>query len=228
MATRTKAQTVQSNGEAAAPGTTGAPEQVVIERIKPRIIQVEVVGVTPLVVCSWSDKAKRQMLDKQMKKARAAKEAKDPQADFMASRYISTDGWDGVPASGVKGCLVNACRAVDGLPMTLAKRMMFVQSQGQTAAGLGLVRVYGEPEKHEAMVRIDNGGTADIRYRAMFRKWSIKLDIEFLSNVISPEQVLNLLELAGYVEGLCEHRPGSPKSNTGDWGRFRIRREEDN
>jgi hypothetical protein len=50
------------------------------------------------------------------------------------------------------------------------------------------------------------------------------LNIEFLSSVISAEQIANLVELAGFVEGLCEHRPGSPKNNTGSFGRFKIKR----
>jgi hypothetical protein len=215
------------NGEILPPPAVQVPPGgviTVIPQIEPRFIEIEVVGTTPLLVCAWPDKARRMILDKQMKKANKSREAKDPEEDYQNSRYKSTDGWDGVPASGVKGCLVNACRAVDGLPMTLAKRMVFVQSQGVTAKGQELIRIYGEPEMHEGMVRIDMG-TADIRFRAMYRKWSLKLGIEFLANVVSAEQVVNLVELAGYIEGLCEHRPGSPKSNTGNFGRFRIRRD---
>ncbi len=204
----------------------GIKRRFVIERIQPKIVEVEIVGMTPLLVCNWSDKARRMMLDKQMKKATRGKEAKDPQADCLASRYISTENWDGVPAGGVKGCLVNACRAVDGLPMTLAKRMIFIKGDGVTEKGQSLVRIYGKHEMHEGMVRIDSG-TADIRFRAIYREWSMKLAIEFLASVISAEQVCNLIELAGFVEGLCEHRPGAPKSNTGDNGRFAIKREEE-
>ncbi len=221
MTTRTK---TQDNGAATKPAP---PENVsiVIERIQPKIIEVEIVGTTPLLVCAWSHKAKQQMLDKQMKKAAKGREAKNPEADYLASRYVSTEGWDGVPAGGIKGCLVGACRAVDGLPMTLAKRMVFVRSQGVTKDGQELVRIYGEHEMNQAMVRIDSG-TADIRFRALYRQWSMKLEVEFLSSVISAEQVCNLLELAGFIEGLCEHRPGSPKSCTGNNGRFAIKRDE--
>jgi hypothetical protein len=227
MATAKKQAPAEANGVNRMMGAeAGGSVGIVIEPIRPQIVQIPIIGVTPLVVCAWSEKARRQMLDKQMKKASRGKEAKDPHADYMASRYLSTEGWDGIPAGGVKGALVNACRAVDGLPMTLAKRMVFVRSQGMTAKGQGLVKVEGTPEMHEGMVRLDNGGTADIRFRAMFKQWSALLEIEFLSSVISAEQVCNLVELAGYIEGLCEHRPGSPKSCTGDWGRFKIQRTE--
>jgi hypothetical protein len=200
---------------------------ITIPRIEPAAFDIDIVGDTPLVVNSWSRKAIQQILDKQGKKANRGKEAKDPQADFMGSRYISTDGWDGVPAGGMKGCLVNACRGVDGLPMTLAKRMIFVQGEGMTESGTELVRIHSKegPVLYTHPVKIPSG--ADIRHRAMFKDWRIRLSIRYLANILSQEQVLNLLELAGFIEGLCEHRPGCPQNNTGNFGRFHILRNED-
>lgn len=203
--------------------SVGGGMSITIPPVNTAIVEIEVEGVTQLLVNAWSHKARQQMLDKQMKKAKQAKEAKNPEQDYLSSLYTSTEGWTGIPASGVKGCLVNACRAVDDLPMTVAKRMIFVRGQGKTEKGVDLVRVYGKHEMHEAMVRLDNGGTADIRYRACYPQWSMKLEIEFLPNIISAEMLANLVSLAGFIEGLCEHRPGSPKSCTGTNGRFRIK-----
>lgn len=200
-------------------------EQIVILPIRPKIIELTIVGTTPLMVCAWSHKAKQQMRDKQMGAAKKGREPKVPHDDYLASLYTSTEGWTGIPAGGMKGCLVNSCRGLD-LPMTVAKRMLFVRSQGVTAEGQQLVRVHGRHEMNESMVRIDNGGTADIRYRALYREWSITLEIEFLSDMISATQVANLVERAGFIEGLCEHRPGAPKSVTGNNGRFMIKRDE--
>ena len=220
--------TKMQNGKPEVVNRLPAPKNesaVIIKPIEPKIVQIKIVGITPLLVCSWSHKAKQQMLDKQMKKGgKIGKEAKNPEENYQASLYKSTEGWTGVPAGGVKGCLVNACRAVDGVPMTLAKRMIFVRPDGRTEGGQDLVRVHGKHHIHEGMVRIDMG-TADIRHRAMYDEWEIHLAIEFLENMISPEQICNLIELAGFVEGLCEHRPGSPKSNTGNYGRFQVKRD---
>ncbi len=216
MAVRTK---VASNGSAAA--SPPPIEQILIPPIEQKILVVPIVGITPLLVCAWSHKAMRQMLEKQMKKAQKGKEAKDPEADYKASLYTSTEGWTGVPAGGIKGALVAACRTVSGLPMTVAKRIVFVQADGVTEDGKQIVRVEGEHKLHQAMVRLESG-VADIRFRAIYEKWEMKLSIEFAADMISSEQVCNLVQRAGRMEGLCEHRPGAPKSNTGDFGRFRI------
>lgn len=201
-------------------------ETIVIQRIKPKIIEVEIVGTSPLVVCRWSEKAKREILDKQMKKAKQAKEARSPEDEYKAALYVDVkEGWTGVPAVGMKGALVNACRAVDGLPMTVAKRVFFVVGQGKTADGVDIIRINGKHHMWENPVRIDNGKTASLAFRPRYEEWSMKFMIEMLSNMISPEQVVNLVELAGFIEGLCEWRPGAPKSNTGSFGRFKLKRE---
>jgi hypothetical protein len=212
-----------------APGETPSVDgdkQFLIPRITPKIIVVEITGTSPLLVNAWSKKARQMMLDKQMKKAKRGRDAKVPEEDYKNSLYISTEGWTGIPAGGMKGCLVNACRACD-IPMTMAKRMIRVLSQGVTADGKELVRIYGNHVMDESPVRIDNGGTADIRFRARYDKWSCKLEVSFLENIISAEQVLNLIEMAGWIEGLCGHRPGSPKSNTGSNGCFEVKRNDE-
>jgi len=233
MVSRLKKAPVVDNGEqpvgevaVATKAQPTAAEAIIIPRIEPKVLTVGIVGITPLVVCCWSEKAQRAILDKQMKKAKRGREAKDPEADYQASRYISTEGWDGVPACGLKGCLVNACRATD-VAMTIGKRMIFVRAQGYSKTGQGLVRIYGTPECWQNPVKIDSGSSMDLRFRARFMKWSAKLEIEFLANMISAEQVLNLLELAGWCEGLCEWRPGAPKNNTGELGRFKIDRPDE-
>ena len=222
MTTRVKSIEPAANG-------TQVPDKgqhLLIEPIRPKILDITIEGLTPLVVNAWSKKAIQMMIAKQTGKHRQKKEAKDPEKDYLESLYMSKDGWTGIPAGGMKGCLVNACRVVEGLPMTLAKRIIFVESQGISVAhGKQLVRVNGTHHIHEEMVRIDGGKTADIHFRAMYElPWEIRFDVTFLENIVSAEQMCNLIELAGYVEGLCEHRPGSPYSNTGDRGRFRIKR----
>lgn len=190
---------------------------------KPRIetLSIPIVGTSPLILHKWSEKAKRQMLDKQMKKAKAAKEAKNPEEDYMQARYISADGWDGCTAVSFKAAMVGACRQVDGLPMTLAKRIFFVETDGYTPDGYGLVRIYAEPQMHEAMVRLETG-TADIRFRPIYFPWRAVVRIRYNAGVVSAEQVSNLLSLAGLSEGIGEWRPSAPKSATGTYGCWEI------
>ena len=62
-----------------------------IPKIDMRQLELTVIGETPLICHRWSEKAKKEMLDKQMKKAKTAKEAKDPERDFCDSLYWLTE-----------------------------------------------------------------------------------------------------------------------------------------
>lgn len=205
----------------------GSPKDVptttfVIPRPQKQTIAVSIRGTSPLLVHAWGDKARKMMLDKQMKRATGAKEAKNPEQDVLDSLYVADEGWYGFPSSAFKAAMVGACRQVDGLPMTLAKRMCFVLDDGfSTKQGMGLVRIYGDWQPHESMVRLESG-VADIRFRAIFMEWTAVIRIEVNVGIISAEQMVNLLALAGDSEGVGEGRPSSPKSATGKNGRWEV------
>lgn len=201
-------------------------------------IDVPIVGIEPLLVHAWSAKARAMMLKGQQKeeagnKARTPREKRDPVADFNGARYTCTDGkkqWDGFPSVGFKASLVGACRQVDGLAMTDARRILFVRNDGVTfynsplscKTTIGLVRIFGEPEMREDTVRIDNGKTTNLAYRPQYWPWSAVLRIEFNASWLSLESVYNLVATAGAFEGVGEWRPGSKLSNSGQLGRWKL------
>src|SRR5688500_19352718 len=90
-ATKTKA----SNGRLA---ELEQPQSISLPKMQIQNLRIRLIGDSPLICHAWSDKAKKQMLDKQMKKAVGGKEAKDPSADFQASLYHLPDGGYGFPA----------------------------------------------------------------------------------------------------------------------------------
>ena len=198
------------------------PQVIELKPIQQKTVCVEVEGITPLIVHAWSEKAKRQMLDKQMKKAATKREAKNPEEDYEQSLYKFADGSGfGFPAPGFKAAIVGACRLFDDLPMTRAKIMFFVEKDGEGTRQEPLVRINGEPEMREDMVRLESG-VADIRYRGMFKEWSANITITFNASSISLEQLVNLVGAAG-MGGIGEWRPSAPKSSTGDFGRFKVK-----
>jgi hypothetical protein len=169
------------------------------------------VGDSPLIVHAWSEKAKRAMLDKQMKRAKQAKEAKDPEADYEACFYRTKTGVPGFPAIGVKSAMISACRFAD-MKMTIARGAFHIDTE--------MLEVIGEPRPREDMVRVGMG-TADIRYRPEFPTWRIPATLRFNADVISAEQLANLLNVAGFGVGIGEWRP----EKNGQYGRFHVATE---
>ena len=175
-----------------------------------RHIHLKIIGDAPLICNRWSEKAKKQMLDKQMGTATAGKEFKVPEADFEASLYKIPGGGYGFPAIAFKNAAVSACTSLGKSITKVAARQAF-HVVGE------LVPIVGEPVPREDMVRVGMG-TADIRYRAEFKAWSCKIVIRYNARVLSDEQIVNLVNTAGFAVGIGEWRP----ERDGQYGLFHV------
>ena len=171
------------------------------------ISQFKVKGLSPLISHKWSEKAKKEMLDKQMKKKLTAKQAKNPQAEFESSLYLLSNGKHpkgpyGFPAVAFKAAAVRAAKQLDGMNMTDARGLFYIEPDD---GELVQIHTPEPPEMREDMVRL-NGKSADIRYRGSFVNWSVTLNVRYNADVVSQEQLLNLFELAGFSCGVGEWR----------------------
>lgn len=188
---------------------TSSKVLIEIPPVKITVMPLRIIGDSPLISHKWSDKAKQMMLDKQMGKAIPKKAPKDPEQEYLDSLYVHPDGGYGFPAVAFKAAAVSACRSVDGIKMTEARAAFHIPGE--------LVRIEGSPEMREDMVRIGMG-TADIRYRGEFKEWAATLMIRFNQNVLTPSQIANLFNVAGFGVGIGEWRP----EKDGSYGMFHV------
>lgn len=198
-----------------------AQETISLPQLQIQHLSITLIGDSPLICHAWDEKAKRQMLDKQMKKAKRGKDAKDPEQDFFNSLYWLTPKPEkpqasdiakaryGFPAVAFKSAAVDACRHVDGMKMTGARGSFHIIGD--------MVEIIGTPTPREDMVRVGMG-TADIRYRGEFRSWKAKVAIRYNATVFSPEQIVNLFNVAGFAVGIGEWRP----EKSGSFGMFHV------
>jgi hypothetical protein len=194
---------------------------IVIPPINVKRVELRLVGDSPLIQHKWSEKAKKEMLDKQMKKGKQAKQAKDPWMDFCESMYWLTPmpaqpteddikaAEFGFPCVAFKAAAVGACRFSDGIKMTEARGAFHVVGE--------LARIEGTPVMREDMVRVGMG-TADLRYRGEFNEWATTITLSYNTNVLTLEQIANLFNLAGFGVGVGEWRP----EKDGSYGRFHV------
>ena len=201
--------------------TKSNTQEVNIPRIDIKLFTLKIIGDSPLIVHKWSEKAKREMLDKQMKKAKAGKDAKDPWADYVGSLYWMTEMPEkpkqedietakfGFPAIGFKAAAVSA-----GYRSGITKDK--VSSNGAFHVVGDMVEIIGKPEIREDMVRIQQ--TTDIRYRGEFKQWSAEITIRYNANVMSMEQIINLFNLGGFAVGIGEWRP----EKGGSFGMYHV------
>src|SRR5690606_406962 len=139
-----------------------AEQPIVLPDFDFRIIEVNVKGVTPLIMNKFSEKAKGMMLEKQMKKATKGRDAKDPDLLYKGSIYYMPNGKDaGFPAVGFKAAMTRGAKQL-GMAMTDARGAFHVLADEGD-----LVKIQGGHRRREDMVR-NATGVADIRFRAEF------------------------------------------------------------
>lgn len=179
-------------------GKRKATDVIELPELRQEQVSITLRGTSPLIVHRFSEKARKQMLDKQTGKAKAGKEAKDPQADYEASLYRLPNGRCGFPAIAFKAAAVSAANDA-GIQKVLARRAFHI-------TGGELVPIKGEPRMREDVVRL-NGMKADIRHRGEFPEWEVTIDVIYNKGVISLEQLVNLFRIAGFGVGVGEWRP---------------------
>jgi len=207
-------------------------EQAVVEipAIDIRNAVIHVVGDTPLIMHKWSEKAKKEILDKQMKVAKTkGHDVKDPVADFVDTIYFI----DGEPKEKTEEAFVEAIKngARIGFPATAFKQCAIM---GASRAGIDikatvmrsafhinteLVEIKGDVAMREDMVKV--GGiskVADIRYRAAVKNWSANIPVKYNAGVLTLGQLVNLFNLGGFGCGVGEWRT----ERDGVFGSFHV------
>lgn len=178
-----------------------------------------ITGETPLICHAWSEKARREMLDKQLKVVRAkGKTPRDPEQDFVDSLYELPSGGYGFPVTGVKKSLRDAAHKDKGINKTdvgSALWLNFAMISVRTAlAGaicdLPLIRIHaGEPQMREDMVRFGSGvtKTSSLAYRGQFWPWAMKIVGRVNTSALPVATLSFLVSEAGRSVGLGEWRP---------------------
>jgi hypothetical protein len=186
-----------------------------LQKIKVETVSIKIKGLSPLIMHRWSEKARKEMLDKQMRKT-TTKAAKSPEEQYEASVYKLDDGRLGFPADAFKKAMIRGAKQI-GLVMTDARTSFFVHGEYCTRDDRELVPVQGEVQPREDMVRL-NGSTADIRFRGQVIGWEAELNISYNASITSFDQIVNMLHAAGYGVGVGEWRP----EKDGTFGRFEV------
>ena len=155
-----------------------------IPAIEISTFELTLVGDSPLIVHAWSEKAKKEILDKQMKVAKTkVRSIRNPAADFIDSLYWLTkkpaeptmeafyqavaEGAEfGFPSVAFKAAAVSA-----GFRTGVTKNKTIPNSAFHINGDM--VRIHGTPEIREDMVRVGMGA-ADLRYRGEFKEWSAR------------------------------------------------------
>lgn len=198
------------------------------------VAQFWLVGDTPLIVHAWSEKAKREMLAKQVKATRAGREARDPESDFKSSLYEMGNGTYGFPVTGIKNCLLAAAHKDKGIARSAVMASLFLgadmvrvrPAMAGAICDMPLVRIWsGKPEMREDMVKIGSGlqKVASLAYRGQFTHWAFKIKARFNPEVLTADALAFIIQESGMACGLGEWR----NERKGVFGAFHLASAEE-
>lgn len=218
---KNRLEVIQTNGSQ--PQTEEV--QVRITPPKMRTMKFEIVGTAPYVQLKFNEKVKNKMLERMATKKKggrkADRETRQYEQEYKDAQHVeANEGWNGIPASGFRCAMVDACRLVN-FKMILAKSCVFIEADGFGTDGSPLVKIIGEPEMCRHPVRNANG-SMDIRTRAMWRNWKASVRVRWDADQFSENDIANLLARVGDQVGIGEGRPSSKDSVGMGWGTFRL------
>lgn len=195
-----------------------------IEEVVKSQMEVSVVGTSPIILNRMSQKAKEDLLMGAKKKNKTEKESQAkhyPLQEYQASPYrIANENSPtliGIMSTAFKGAMRTAALDLPGSSKAQIGRLVYVEGD--------LVPIYGVPQIFMSITRsADINKTPDVRTRAIIPKWAATMTISFVSPIIKPKALLNLLAAGGITSGVGDWRPEKGK---GDYGQFRIANEGD-
>lgn len=189
-------------------------EKLSLKPISKVFMHFTIKGTSPLITHKWSEKAKAQMRDKHGGKKTKNRDIRVPQEEFEAAIYRTKDGQQGIPGMALKTAIIDAAHKDLGIEKTLVRKALFLVTDDPEKV---LPLTAGDPVMREDAVGVGMNGT-DLRYRPMWEEWSVDVVFEIDSELLTAEDVVTLVNRAGFGVGICEWRP----EKNGEFGRFEI------
>jgi len=198
--------------------------EVVIQEIKTGVIELCVVGLTPLIFNRVSEKAWRELLLPSPPKNRAAKASvlkHEPLQEYQASVYRAKEKGAPtelmLPVECFKGAAKTAAKDFPGSNGAQIGRLVWIVDRW--------VSIYGIPQLSMMIVRnSDMNRTPDVRTRAIVPEWAARFKVQFVQPSLTAQSVINCFAAGGMTAGVGDFRQEKGKGN---FGRFRICQPDD-
>lgn len=181
-----------------------------------------VVGTEGIILNTFSEKAKHELLAPGPRK-NAAEKASRPKhnviEEFRGSAHQLKDGPTllAIQSGAFKKAMSSAALDIPGVQKSQIGRLTYVEGQ--------FVHIYGTPKLMMSMVRsADMNKTPDVRTRVIVPHWCAKLSITYVTPLLKEKSVMNLVAASGIFIGVGDWRPEKGSAN---YGTFRLATEDD-
>jgi len=189
-------------------------KEVNIEPLKIATLKVKIVGVTPLLTNKMSEKEKQNMLDKQMGKGTEKNKIRNPKQEVEDKIHKFANGKVGIPIDSLKNAMVESAPALEMYKKEILGNVFIIPEESN------LVPIsYKKMVVNESITRDGNQArTPRTTFRPQFNDWTCEFTIRYNAKAITPDQIFNLLKVAGFSNGIGSWRP----ITKGSFGMFTV------
>lgn len=178
-------------------------------------IKLKVKGKTPLLMDKMPDETKAAIVDKQTGVAKGAKKkTRDLKKEVDQAVHRTSKGKIGFPADGFKKGMME-CTSFVG-DKSFSKKLVS-----------GAVRIINSedgliPIKAKKQDILEHNIEHNVKFTPQFHDWSCELVIQYDKNNISAQDIVTLLNYAGFYIGIGSWRPKCRNGGSGEYGMFEV------
>ena len=184
-------------------------------------VQVEIRGVTPLLIHRFNEDA-----EKASKTRRVEVKDRDPRQEATKNAYIAKDGTFYFSAFSITGSMGNAGASHKSTGSRKSLRFVVPSAVRMLSDTITILNGAGPAKDFEVdsrPVTIPATKGRVMRHRPRFDQWGAKFDLQIDDELLSVEMAQRLLTEAGQSIGIGDFRP----EKRGPFGTFRVTKFEE-
>jgi len=169
--------------------------EISVPKLSLGIIKVQIKGKTPLLMDKFPESVREQILEKQVGKTKGKKQLRDMDWEYENAFHKLSNDRIGFPAQGFKSAMIESTSFVGSKDFSkkLLKGIQIINSEGSDLIPI----TYKKISKLKHYPKAGN-----TKISPMLEDWECELVIQYDTNNISPQDLVSLLNYAGFYYGI--------------------------
>jgi len=189
--------------------------EIILQPINVGSITVKLNGKTPLLMDRFPESVKKEILAKQAGVAKGnKKKLRDTKEEIVQAIHVTNSGKVGYPAFGFKKGMME-CTSFVGDKM-FSKKLVSGAVKIMNAED-GLI-----PIKFKKQDILQHNIGSQTKFTPQFHDWNCELVLRYDKNNISAQDIITLLNYAGFYNGVGAWRPKSGGGGSGEYGMYEV------
>ncbi len=188
--------------------------EITVPKLNLGMLKIKIKGKTPLLMDKFPEQVREQILDKQLGRTKGKKQLRDLDWEYENAIHRISDKKIGFPAQGFKSAMVESTSFVGSRDFSkkLLKGIQIINSEGNDLIPI----TYKKLSKLKHYPKDSN-----TKISPMLEDWECELVIQFDQNNVAANDLVNLLNYAGFYYGIGVWSPRAKCG--GKYGMYEVK-----